>query len=136
MKALSIRAPWWWFILHGGKDVENRGWRCWHRGPLLIHASSWWRHDEVLADLATAMEIVGPAGFGRLPDESLVDLRARGGHVVGRVTMTTCTLGHPSPWFFGRFGFVLAEPVAFARPFPWKGRLGLFDVSDKMFYHE
>ena len=27
MKALSIRQPWAWAILHAGKDIENRDWR-------------------------------------------------------------------------------------------------------------
>lgn len=29
MKALSIRQPWAWAILHAGKDVENRDWKPW-----------------------------------------------------------------------------------------------------------
>lgn len=41
MKALTVRQPWAWAIIHGGKLIENRspgaiGWR--HRGPLAIHA--------------------------------------------------------------------------------------------------
>ena len=39
MKALSIRQPWAWAIIHAGKDVENRPWGTRYRGPLLIHAS-------------------------------------------------------------------------------------------------
>src|SRR5258708_38096209 len=39
MKALSIQQPWAWAILAGVKTVENRTWRTFHRGPLLIHAS-------------------------------------------------------------------------------------------------
>ena len=34
MKALSIRQPWSWLILHGGKDIENRSWRTNVRGPV------------------------------------------------------------------------------------------------------
>ena len=26
MKALTIKQPWAWAILHGGKDIENRNW--------------------------------------------------------------------------------------------------------------
>jgi len=26
VKCLSIRQPWAWLIIHGGKDVENRTW--------------------------------------------------------------------------------------------------------------
>lgn len=38
-KALSLRQPWAWAVVHGYKDVENRSWSTKHRGPLLIHAS-------------------------------------------------------------------------------------------------
>lgn len=42
MKAISIRQPWCWAILHAGKRVENRDWRngCAYRGPVLLHASA------------------------------------------------------------------------------------------------
>lgn len=39
-RVLTIRQPWAWAIIHGGKDVENRSWPTKHRGPLLIHAGS------------------------------------------------------------------------------------------------
>lgn len=38
MKALSVRQPWAWAIVHGGKDVENRVQAWSYRGPLAIHA--------------------------------------------------------------------------------------------------
>jgi hypothetical protein len=38
VKALTIRQPWAWATIYGGKDVENRRWRTAYRGPLLIHA--------------------------------------------------------------------------------------------------
>jgi len=38
MRALSIRQPWAWAILHG-KDVENRTWVTRVTGEFLIHAS-------------------------------------------------------------------------------------------------
>ena len=37
MKAISIRQPWAWLIVHGYQDVENRTWSTKHRGPILIH---------------------------------------------------------------------------------------------------
>jgi ASCH domain len=39
-RLLTIRQPWAWAIIYGGKDVENRSWLTKHRGPLLIHAGS------------------------------------------------------------------------------------------------
>ena len=38
MKALSIRQPWAWLIVHGHKDIENRTWTTSFRGRLLVHA--------------------------------------------------------------------------------------------------
>ena len=43
MRALTVKQPWAWAIVHGGKDVENRGWvpTTRHTGravDLLIHA--------------------------------------------------------------------------------------------------
>jgi hypothetical protein len=42
MRALSIRQPWAWAILHAGKDIENRDWKPGNparrfRGSFLIH---------------------------------------------------------------------------------------------------
>jgi hypothetical protein len=40
MKALSIRQPWAWAIIHAGKDVENRTWNTKFRGTFAVHASA------------------------------------------------------------------------------------------------
>ena len=45
MKALSVRQPWAWAIIHAGKDVENRTWGTRYHGPLLIHASKNYDRD-------------------------------------------------------------------------------------------
>jgi hypothetical protein len=50
-QAISIRAPWWLFILHGGKDVENRDWPTRFRGTVYLHSSSWWRGSEIFEDV-------------------------------------------------------------------------------------
>jgi hypothetical protein len=34
--------------------------------------------------------------------------------------------------FFGRYGFQLRNPVAFAEPIPFKGALGFFEVPDDL----
>ena len=39
LPVLSIRQPWAWFILRGGKNIENRSRRTHHRGWFLIHAA-------------------------------------------------------------------------------------------------
>lgn len=55
----------------------------------------------------------------------LADLQ-RGG-IVGSVQIVDCVMQSDSPWFRGRFGFVLRDPRPL--PFvPWRGSLGFFDV--------
>ena len=50
----------------------------------------------------------------------------RGG-VIGSVEIADCVEESDSPWFFGKYGFVLRDPKPL--PFtPWKGQLGFFDV--------
>ncbi|MHA7270416.1 ASCH domain-containing protein [Arthrobacter sp. HLT1-20] len=39
MKALTVRNPWAWAIIFGGKDVENRSVRTHHIGTVAIHTA-------------------------------------------------------------------------------------------------
>lgn len=139
MKALSIRAPWWWAILYAGKDVENRDWRTSYRGPVLIHASTWWRLHEVADAIGgESYPVLGSVAYMRrqMPnpppfpgDWTFRQMRDLGGHIVGMATLTDCVPvdDEPSPWATGAYCFRLADPVAFENPIPCKGRLGLFN---------
>lgn len=126
MNAISIRAPWWWFILYAGKDIENRDWYTNYRGKVLIHASKWFGKQEVYDDFQDAKEFAGLVG---LPSVTLGDMRCLGGHIVGSVEIVGCITKSDSPWFFGKYGFVLKNPVALEKPYPVKGALGFFDVT-------
>jgi len=81
MKAISIRAPWWWCILHAGKRIENRhlGFPR-YTGPILLHASSTWVKRDVLGTLENlhAEGQISRDVFGQLGP-----MREAGGHVVG-----------------------------------------------------
>lgn len=131
MKALSVRAPWWWFILHAGKDIENRDWPTKHRGPLLIHASSWHSAGEISRDFQWAIEefpdLVASLSAEN-PPPSVAQFKRLGGHIVGIVEIDDCVEASESPWFQGQYGFVLEKPMALRSPIRFKGRLGLFDV--------
>jgi hypothetical protein len=123
MKALSIRQPWAWLILHGGKDVENRNWHTKVRGRVLIHASATMTRGDYEA---CALFIAGMRTEWRMPAYDI--LRAQCGGIVGSVEITQCVASSESPWFVGEFGFVLAKPVVL--PFAArKGRLGFFEVE-------
>lgn len=137
MKALSVRAPWWAAILYCGKDIENRDWPTKFRGPVLLHASKWWQLDEVAGDWDFVRGIVrSSAGIdarGALPEPfTYRHMRDAGGCIVGKVEIVDYVSASDSPWFFGRYGFVLRNPVAFPRPIPVKGALGFFDVPDEV----
>jgi hypothetical protein len=122
MKALSIRQPWAFSIVHGGKDIENRSWPTRFRGPVLIHAAKGMTYDEYDAWKLTidAFDLAGPW----LEGKTLADLN-RGG-IIGYAEIVDCVEKHPSPWFFGEYGFVLAnvKPLEFVA---CKGALGFFD---------
>ena len=128
MKALSVRAPWWWAILHG-KPIENRNWPTRYRGPMLLHASTWWKRDEVESDLAEARRMATASGVD-LPYVDLDQMQAMGGCLVGSFEVVDCVAESPSPWFVGRYGFVLRGARALPHALVWKGALMFFDVPD------
>lgn len=130
MKALSIRSPWWWYILHDGKDIENRDWPTKFRGRVLIHASKWWNMEEVGYDFSTADRIAGTQH--RDSPTTVLAIGGGRGHIVGSIEIVDCVTESASPWFFGEYGFVLRNPVAFERPVPFRGALGFFEVPDDL----
>lgn len=114
MKALSVRQPYAWAIVHGGKDVENRTWHSDYRGPVLIHAALHW-HAVGPQELARRMGIAVPDGLPL-------------GGIVGRAEIVDCVNAHASRWFEGPWGFVLRNPQPL--PFtPCPGHLGFYDVA-------
>lgn len=128
--ALSIRQPWCWAILNAGKDIENRDWNSRFRGHICLHASKGMTRFEYEDCLATMHAISEgrpfPSGLTLPAFEEL----QRGG-IVGTVEIIDCVAESMSPWFFGRFGFVLrnVRPTEFI---PVKGALGLFKWRDNI----
>lgn len=138
MKALSIRAPWWWWILYGGKDIENRTRRTHYRGPILLHASSWWSLPQVRADNNAATDMARHNGkaFQLLHESDFNHVRALGGHIVAAAEIVDClepTLygnAASSPWHMpGQYGWKLANVRPVNNPMPCKGALGLFETG-------
>lgn len=124
MKAISIRQPWAWLIVHGGKDVENRDWATKYRGRVLVHAARGMTRSEWEDAIDTARHAGVPVDV--LRNGCNFDQLQRGG-VIGAVDIVDCVQQSDSPWFFGTHGFVLRNPAPV--PFtPWKGQLGFFDV--------
>jgi len=111
---ISVQQPWAWLVVNGYKDIENRDWSTKVRGMVGIHAGKKFDEAGYLYVRQEFPEIEMPA-----PDSF-----ERGG-IVGRVKITDCVEDSPSRWFFGRYGFVLAngEPLPFM---PCRGMLGFF----------
>lgn len=150
MKALSIRQPWAWAVIHAGKDVENRDWmpggmhlreaRRLQNSDILIHAGK----SMTRAEYDEFREFFERQTFGhpvkRAPDREALQ---RGGIIgivrfVGVVNPRVSDYASrpdlrpalSSCWFFGPYGLVFANPrpLTFA---PCKGALGFFDIPNR-----
>ncbi|AZD84962.1 hypothetical protein C4K14_2128 [Pseudomonas chlororaphis subsp. aureofaciens] len=127
MKALSIRQPWAWLIIHGGKDIENRSWHTKHRGRFLVHAAKGMTSREWVAasDFCIAQGI-HDTPFDMPSDDDLL----RGG-IIGSVELVDSLDTSDSPWYMGQKGFLLRDPKPL--PFiPLKGRLGFFEAPSEL----
>ncbi len=123
--ALSIRQPWAWAICHAGKDIENRDWSTRFRGPVAIHAAKGMTRDEY-EDFTHAVHTISRIhSFPECMTVPSAKELQRGG-IIGTAEIVDCVRHSYSPWYFGRWGFVLAN--ARAIPFiPVRGQLGFFE---------
>ena len=125
---LSIKQPWTWLIIHGLKNIENRDWTTSYRGPLLIHAGK--RVDEQC--FGSDGRLLIEYWRSRYGDELAASMPQQQqeyetGGLVGIATVVDVVTHNESPWFFGRYGWILKE----AHPLPfvaYRGQLSLFGV--------
>lgn len=122
MKALSIKQPWAWAIIHAGKDVENRTWHTNIRGRILIHASK--KFDK--KGWRWICRNMGRLGLADLPHSD--EFKLISGGIVGSVNLVDCVTEYNSPWLVGSYGFLLANPKPMEFR-PCKGRLGFFNIE-------
>lgn len=137
MRALSIRQPWAWAVIHGGKRFENRTYAAVRNmgidvkklalskkpsmkietRPICIHCSSTMLADEY-KDAADFMRInlalICPA------PKDLVR-----GAIIGTANIVGVVSDSDNPWFMGPYALVLDDvhPIV---PIHVKGALGLF----------
>lgn len=154
MKALSIRQPWAWAILHAGKRVENREWKekspnmrdavrlvgtvvALHTGKTMTRA----QYEEGLDTFhAVSRSHPFPPGLTLPPLKQLprgvIFATAR---LLGIVSERcapdrccgACRDARESPWFFGPYGLALGDVKA-TELVPLNGALGFFDVPDDL----
>lgn len=147
MRILTVRQPWAWAIIHGGKDVENRVRNIAgnYRGPIAIHAALKNDHAAWVALGRTNLTVYTQAMDTRLP---LV-----GGVILGVVNLVD--VHHAVPDELGRircndvidaqgawgpacstwaeeatYHLVLANPRPLTTPIPYRGALGLRRLDD------
>jgi hypothetical protein len=119
MKALSVKQPWAWAIMHAGKDVDNRPKRTHLRQPIAIHASQ---------SVYRGWEELYPRRAPKVPprDEWIL------GAIIGFVDLIDCVDDSHSKWYFGPFGYVLANPRPLIKPVVCKGALGFWDIPPEI----
>lgn len=130
--ALSIRQPWAWFILHAGKDIENRTWPLPARfdgQPVLIHAGKWFNASEIVEIFDEVNDQrIARAGQANV---TLNQLKEQCGGIVGVATLSRGPASG-SPWASpGGYHWRVTD----ARPLPFmpcRGSLGFFGVQYKL----
>lgn len=140
MKALSIRQPWAWAILHAGKDVENRDWKnAWApKEPLLLHAAK--GCPEYLSAAATIEQLSGkrPPPLEQLPRGGIVgsfqvvqavrhDQPTSRWAIPGQVHLHLAQVKElPFVELQGQLGFFEVPQAVLDRLFPQASQMGLF----------
>ena len=150
MRALTIRQPWAWAVIHAGKTAENRSRNIAgaYRGLVAIHAS---KRDDLNA--FTASNVLCEAVESHLPRRSsgIADMREPWllihGMIIGVVDLVDVHYvdGHSerwdaeaernatcSPWVHHGpiWHLIFANPRPLAHPIPARGQLGLWTLPD------
>lgn len=130
MRALTVRQPWAWAIIHAGKDIENRTRNLAgsYRGPVAIHAGLAKPEQHNLASKAhraahgteVPTEIVFGAFIGVVDLASVHHDSDHGPH--------RC-----SPWALpGDWHLMPTNPRPLLHPIPARGMLGLWTPSAEL----
>jgi hypothetical protein len=153
VRILTVRQPWAWAIVHGGKDVENRvrNLAGKYRGPLAIHVGL--SDDESAADHEHPMHglINGPCPGARRSEHNVYTCEwcsvtatkrwTDQGHIIGVVNLwavhrdagggNCCPhypVGGPGGSLWSQrdvWHLCLSNPRPLAEPIPYRGALGL-----------
>lgn len=143
MKAITVRQPWAWAIMHGGKDVENRTRNIAgsYRGPVVIHAglAELEKHNMASRALRAAhgTEVPTVIDFGAAL--GLVDLVGVHHFADCVSTATYCCedceqVSGCSRWAeqANVWHLELENPRPFRKPVPYRGALGLWNFPDHL----
>jgi len=125
-KALSLKQPWAWAVLHG-KDIENRRWNTKFRGWFWLHAAKSCTTSYYL-DALSYIEQVSDLDVPAIRDLEL-------GGIIGKARIVEVLPKTNTPttkWHMpGQYGFVLENIQAV--PFtPCSGALNFWNVSEDL----
>lgn len=137
--ALTLTCPWASIMIDGPKPIENREWAppAWVIGKrIALHAGKvfddrdWIRAQAILVD----------GGVDPIEAmETWKNWKVRGA-IIGTALVTRFiddadpvrTPVHHSPWFFGRFGWLLDERQSLPAPIPCRGFQKLWRIPDEL----
>ncbi len=129
MKAISVRQPWAWAIIHAGKDLENRSpatiarWRSLVGQRIAIHASKtmslmFWEEAATIMLYDLGIETPEPEDLDR-------------GGVIGFVDVVGILKTSKSKWFEkGQHALALANPTPIRRMLPCNGNSSIFNATN------
>jgi hypothetical protein len=112
---ITLRQPWAWAVIHGGKDIENRSWKPAQPVRLLIHAGRTLDRRGV--------EQLHRRGF------PVTGAELAGGQIIGMVDCLTWTQQRPrSHWADAksRWYWQLTSPVPIKTPISMLGQPSFF----------
>ncbi len=130
MRILTVRQPWTWALIHGGKDVENRNRNIAgdYRGPVAIHAGLTYDHHATLwmpGSGHPSIETIAPTYGTIIGTAELV-----GVHHASDPTHS-CHARICSAWAeAGVWHLEFADPRPLRDPIPYKGALGMRTLPD------
>lgn len=127
MKALTIKQPWAQLIAEGAKDIENRDWPTRERGWIAIHSSAKVSANDI-QDACDAMKMFIPRFSSRIFTADALSYPA--GSIIAVAELVSCVSESESPWFFGRYGFVIQRAIKLPTPIRIRGALGFWEVPE------
>lgn len=107
-KALTLKQPWAWLVIHGPKDIENRRWNTGFRGRFYVHTSK----QHLREDYEQALGVARAHGVELPPFDSPV---YECGGIIGSAVLDDVLppWSQARPWKFeGNFGFVLSDRMS------------------------
>lgn len=150
MRILTVRQPWAWAIVHGGKAVENRSRNIagGYRGPVAIHAAKAVFEEEGGAYLQV-QRAIWQTSEGYTPTDDQLwevaddvdpdDPRFVYGAIIGVVDLIgaheqdSAACYDDSDWADdSNWHLVLANPRPLSEPIPYRGALGLRTLDPAM----